>query len=645
MQQTINNLKDYAELAHASYFYFDLLKDSKGNSRKIYELDSDRKKIKDKNYTRGYKELILNLEHIVSSKYSGQEVLINLKQDDTWQSKLLNSLDEKCNLDTTNGEFGEIQAKNFLERYILLKHCPNTETGFSATLFQNKFTKTFIFAIRGTKGILNRDLWISDMQLLDQNVPNQYKDMLHFYQACLDTYPQMKEKQSLTLTGHSLGGTLAQLLALSLCTANDRGNIKEVYTFNAPGAKDLKPAYDLIIYVSKPIKEDTKEGLLSFYRKQVQAKAKELKINAFDLNAKIDLTLQKILYNQNNANTYFGICISSKSSNANTGLEYANITYEKIPNNLFKPYQTLSYNYNNKEGYKLAISDKVFHIETKDQVSKKHHSKKSHSDNAIQHLGKDIDGNYFILNLNFNGFKTHKIIETIKILYFYQYIYHTNKTLIDKESENIQVEYKKHKKDFMKTHSVFATDLYTKEQKVLEYCNLITLSIYKILYNIEARKAAQGYINNDLYRNEAKNPLYAIIEQRLFEASLKTKEKKFKLKEDCSNIIEAILYLQNNFVFIKILEEEAIKKINKKSELALLFAIHEESFFITVNEQAKPLITKENASSLMGYKTPKMIIFCLNGLNDDGFLIEALKKETLKFYPKVKSNEESIQSQ
>ncbi|TQR53222.1 hypothetical protein DMC01_11635 [Campylobacter troglodytis] len=152
-------------------------------------------------------------------------------------------LTDTCEL---NGEFGEIQAKNFLERYDLLKHCPNTDSGFSATLFQNKFTKTFIFAIRGTKGILNRDLWISDMQLLDQNVPNQYKDMLNFYQACLDTYPQMKEKQSLTLTGHSLGGTLAQLLALSLCTANDRGNINEVYTFNAPGAKNLKPAYNII---------------------------------------------------------------------------------------------------------------------------------------------------------------------------------------------------------------------------------------------------------------------------------------------------------------------------------------------------------------------------------------------------------------
>ncbi|WP_246059235.1 hypothetical protein [Campylobacter troglodytis] len=112
--QEINDLKDYSELSLASYFYFDLLKDSKGNSRKIYELDSKGNKIKDESYSRGYKELTLNLEHIVSSKYSGQEVLINLKQDDTWQSKLLNLLDEGFNLDTLNGEFGEIASTKFL---------------------------------------------------------------------------------------------------------------------------------------------------------------------------------------------------------------------------------------------------------------------------------------------------------------------------------------------------------------------------------------------------------------------------------------------------------------------------------------------------------------------------------------------------
>lgn len=52
MKHQINNLRDYAELAQASYFYFDLLKDSNGNPIKIYELDSGGKKIKDANYPR-----------------------------------------------------------------------------------------------------------------------------------------------------------------------------------------------------------------------------------------------------------------------------------------------------------------------------------------------------------------------------------------------------------------------------------------------------------------------------------------------------------------------------------------------------------------------------------------------------------------
>ena len=49
----ISKLKDYSELAWASYFYFDLLKDSKSNPRKIYVLDFDGEKIKGENYPRG----------------------------------------------------------------------------------------------------------------------------------------------------------------------------------------------------------------------------------------------------------------------------------------------------------------------------------------------------------------------------------------------------------------------------------------------------------------------------------------------------------------------------------------------------------------------------------------------------------------
>ena len=43
------------------------------------------------------------------------------------------------------------QAKKFFERYDLLIHQPNTESGFSATLFQNKESKEFTLAIISTE--------------------------------------------------------------------------------------------------------------------------------------------------------------------------------------------------------------------------------------------------------------------------------------------------------------------------------------------------------------------------------------------------------------------------------------------------------------------------------------------------------------
>lgn len=151
MKQAVNNLKDYAELAQASYFYFDFLKDSNNIPRKIYKLDSNKEKIKDENSPRGYKEIEINLEHIISKEYQGQEVLINLKQDNTWQSNLLNSFDEKTNSDKLNGKFSEIQAKNFAQRYKIYFHQPNTLSGFSATLFYDTQADRFVVGFRGTE--------------------------------------------------------------------------------------------------------------------------------------------------------------------------------------------------------------------------------------------------------------------------------------------------------------------------------------------------------------------------------------------------------------------------------------------------------------------------------------------------------------
>ena len=226
MKGYINDLKDYAELAQASYFNFEFM----GN-RKIYELDSQGNKIKDEKYPRGYKEVEITLEHIINKKYQGQEVLINLKQDNTWQSNLLNSLDEKFNSDKLNGEFGEIQAKNFLKKYDVLIHQPNTHSGFSATLFGEKRKQTntqtkevtytneggyihYILAIRGTETDNIKD-YFADKNLLFKDTPKeQYFDMLLFYNQCIGKIPFYVESDSIPQDRNSLEYEIWKVLYL-----------------------------------------------------------------------------------------------------------------------------------------------------------------------------------------------------------------------------------------------------------------------------------------------------------------------------------------------------------------------------------------------------------------------------------------------
>ncbi|RDU61955.1 Mbeg1-like protein [Helicobacter sp. MIT 14-3879] len=228
MKIQINNLKDYAELAWASYFYFDFL-----NTRNIFELDSNQEKIQDKNSSRDYREVKINLEHIISQKYKDQEVLINLKKDDTWQSRMLNFLDEKTNYDKLNGEFGELQARNFSQRYEIKFHQPNTLSGFSATLFYDMQKDKFIVGFRGTENLVNIDV-MQDLALsLNSNL--QSPPLLEFLEQ-VDKIVK-NENKNIIFVGHSLGGYLAQM-ALIYCDNKYKDRLSlspnEVYTFNAP---------------------------------------------------------------------------------------------------------------------------------------------------------------------------------------------------------------------------------------------------------------------------------------------------------------------------------------------------------------------------------------------------------------------------
>ena len=114
----ISKLRDNAELAMASYGYFHLTG----------------KKFKDRQDEQG-NLLTITLHDILDSTYKGYK---------TPNHKLGNP-------EELDGDMTPTQVKRFFEKYDLLIHQPNTESGFSATLFQNKESKEYTLAIRGTE--------------------------------------------------------------------------------------------------------------------------------------------------------------------------------------------------------------------------------------------------------------------------------------------------------------------------------------------------------------------------------------------------------------------------------------------------------------------------------------------------------------
>ncbi|RTI79071.1 hypothetical protein C3I09_08985, partial [Campylobacter jejuni] len=117
----ITKLRDNAELPCAAYGYFHLANES-------YKLEENSKDWKRLKYFRDIKEDttqsvfptlidILNIEY----KYFKDEKTGKLK-DGFFDDELF------------SGDFSPLQAKQFLDRYDLLKHCPNANSGFSATL-------------------------------------------------------------------------------------------------------------------------------------------------------------------------------------------------------------------------------------------------------------------------------------------------------------------------------------------------------------------------------------------------------------------------------------------------------------------------------------------------------------------------------
>ena len=115
-KQQIKKLRDNAELAWASYGYFDLV-------GKKFDIKDER--IKNSPRIDNLTITQTDLLDLTYNKYIAVESNPHKPDDEIKVGKL-------------KGDFTPTQAKRFFSRYDLLIHQPNTESGFSATLFGEK---------------------------------------------------------------------------------------------------------------------------------------------------------------------------------------------------------------------------------------------------------------------------------------------------------------------------------------------------------------------------------------------------------------------------------------------------------------------------------------------------------------------------
>ena len=154
-----------------------------------------------------------------------------------------------------------LRTKAFVNRYELVHHIKNTSiTGFSSTVFYDSKFKNYIIGFRGTELELN-DLVLADGMItflgagLSQIVSMAMlkSDMYNAIKEHKTNLGDKSEVSNLVLSGHSLGGHLAQSFAF-LYTKD----VKELYTFNAPGfggiyASLLTIALRFVSFIAKAI--------------------------------------------------------------------------------------------------------------------------------------------------------------------------------------------------------------------------------------------------------------------------------------------------------------------------------------------------------------------------------------------------------
>ena len=576
--------------------------------------------------------------------------------DISQQKILVATTKEKQDKDSDLTYHLSTRTKNFVNRFKLLHHTALesffTQSGFSATLFYDtKATSKdaeYIFVIRGSNDANDIITDLKDIFASKSNPKEQYFDMLLFYQDCIKQ-GYITETTPLIVVGHSLGGALAQLFALSFATAENANIIKGVYTYNAPGAKTLQVPYNTnpdshyIIHFTKQdllrdesINYKLNQALNEYYDTYLQYERQNSITHNFERELEKQLWDKAYaLKKEQGDNFYLGIYFDS----FNAMLPYVTLLEQEED---YRHYFVLSYYHrlykNYKERKPLASFESTYHIETKDNA-KDFIPVLGYPNNATQHLWTDIDGYYYAINIGgITGIPSHYLKYAIRTLYFYSYLLEleSNHTTIQRS-----IAHRKAKRTSannattnttQNTHTDSTTDTNTNTptqthdtladylHELNVFMDNIRIAMNILVYEIDREnqkkyerfKKEQAWYEKTPKHNDI--DFLALLISQINEIAYKLEALKedsntyFTPSIDKEHIIEALLeFIESNY-FIQILDNELLRKMRNQCRANAKVSIQEKLSLATcqpfsvVSGNETSYINDSNYHEIYGYK-------------------------------------------
>lgn len=121
----------------------------------------------------------------------------------------------------------------------------NIVSGFKASLYYDTATEKYIVDFCGTNDLMD---WVTNLQAANGDIPDQFGEALDYIQGLTDAQGNpISASQIELITGHSIGGTLAQLIGeISTYSGID------VVTLNAYGSINMQTALSTFLAAQNP---------------------------------------------------------------------------------------------------------------------------------------------------------------------------------------------------------------------------------------------------------------------------------------------------------------------------------------------------------------------------------------------------------